>query len=106
MSTTDGPQLDSDASQTTGTNSLLGSEDWWAVWIGGGLLAFCLASVLVAGSADAPANPLKSWLAKPGSWSSNPIDSIFVAGESNSIQGVVGVLVVSSVAFGLCSLVM
>lgn len=87
---------------TAAKPSLLSSEDWWAVWIGGGLLAASLLCVLASGT-DNATNPLKPWLAKPGSWSSNPMDAIFFAGESNAIQGVIGVLVVATVAFGIGS---
>ena len=84
------------------------SEDWWAIWIGFGLLALCLLAVLLAGPAEdgAYASPLKSCLTKPGSWSNNPIASFFVSGEKNALPGVLGVGMVSLLAFGLGAAVM
>jgi uncharacterized membrane protein YadS len=101
MINTEQSQQDADHSQSR--SQLFNSEDWLAVWIGGGLLLFCLLAVLASGSEGGSTNPLKPWLAKPGAWSSNPIDSVFVAGESTAIQGVVGVFALAIVAFGLGS---
>ncbi|MCA9146921.1 MAG: putative sulfate exporter family transporter [Planctomycetaceae bacterium] len=99
--------LEVEKPQTAGI-PLLGSEDWWAIWIGGALLGLCLLAVVLAGvSADGSrSNPLKPWLTKPGSWSSNPLDSLFVEGKPNAIPGLFGVLVVSTVAFGIGAVAM
>ncbi|WP_013629137.1 YeiH family protein [Rubinisphaera brasiliensis] len=63
------------------------AEDWWAIWIGGFLLVFCLASVLAyvpsnlgeqieeakaAGEKFTLTNPLKNVFTKPGSWGQLP----------------------------------
>ncbi|MBI2481102.1 MAG: hypothetical protein HYV60_21445, partial [Planctomycetia bacterium] len=108
MSTTEEHGPDTRVSPAEGGSSLLRSEDWWAVWIGGALLLLCLLAVLSTGISETgdAANPLKSWFAKPGSWSSNPLDSVFVAGKSNAIPGFIGVLLVSTVAFGIGSAAM
>ena len=108
MNTAEEPGPDAKVSPPKGSGSLLRSEDWWAIWIGGGLLLLCLLAVLSTGTSGGgdPTNPLKSWLAKPGSWSSNPLDAIFVAGESNTIPGLIGVLLLSMVAFGIGSVAM
>ena len=70
------------------------SEDWWAIWIGGALLAICLAAVLAN---EGPfkgeyTSPLKPWLGKPGTWSANN----FIASDGES--GAVGQLIDSCVA--------
>lgn len=108
MNSTEELAPDAQDCSTERGSSLLRSEDWWAVWIGGALLLLCLLVVLSAGISETgdATNPLKSWLAKPGSWSSNPIDSVFVAGKSNAIPGFIGVLLVSTVAFGIGSVAM
>lgn len=75
------------------------------MWIGGSLLAICLAAVLLA-SADTDGSvtsPLKAWLAKPGSWSSNPLASVYSAGETAKLTGLLGAFVASIVAFGIGS---
>ncbi|MBP90813.1 MAG: hypothetical protein CMJ64_29570 [Planctomycetaceae bacterium] len=45
-------------------------------------------------------------MAKPGSWSSNPLASLYLAGKSNALVGLVGVLAVSVLAFGIGSVAM
>ncbi|MCA9121478.1 MAG: putative sulfate exporter family transporter [Planctomycetaceae bacterium] len=88
-------------------SALISSEDWCAVWVGGALLLGCLLFVVAAGGAEGtPTSPLKSWLGKPGSWSSNPLDALFVSGKSNSFKGLLGVFVVSTAAFGIGALAM
>jgi uncharacterized membrane protein YadS len=79
------------------------SEDWWAILIGGVLLAGCLTAVFANG-ADAEGSftsPLKKWLAKPGSWSANPIASFVVSGKTNVLPGLAGVFLVTLATFGV-----
>ena len=85
-----------------GWRLLYQSEDWWAIWIGGVLLAVCLIAVLATGASEdgSYASPLKKWLAKPGSWSSNPVDAFFVSGKTNVWPGLAGVFLISLLAFG------
>ncbi|MFI4876022.1 MAG: YeiH family protein [Blastopirellula sp. JB062] len=63
------------------------NEDWWAIWCGALLLALAFAAVWFgrpAGLAESVelgdplqvVSPLKSYLAKPGSWDSNPLASL------------------------------
>lgn len=84
------------------------SEDWWAVWLGGVLLAICLVAVAVAGVGDdgSISSPLKSWLGKPGSWSSNPIASFVVPGEKNILPGLFGAFLFSVIGFSLAALML
>jgi uncharacterized membrane protein YadS len=89
--------------RSSGWKQLCSSEDWWAIWIGGALLATCLAAVWLAGpdSDGTFSSPLKQWLSKPTAWSSNPLDSIYATGEVNLVPGLLGVFLVALVAFGL-----
>ncbi len=89
-------------SPSGGWRQLYQSEDWWAIWIGGVLLAVCLTAVLAAGASEdgSYTSPLKKWLAKPGSWSANPVDAFFVAGRTNVLPGLAGVFILSLLAFG------
>jgi uncharacterized membrane protein YadS len=84
-----------------GWRQLYRTEDWWAVWIGGTLLAIC---TLVVGyemtSGATGSDLLKTWLAKPGSWNSNPLDAFTVKGSS-VLRGLFGAFALSLVAFGL-----
>ena len=91
-----------------GWRQIYQSEDWWAVWIGGVLLVVCLSAVPANGvDADGSfVSPLRNWLAKPGSWSANPIASLFVAGKANLLPGLAGVFVLTLVAFGAAATVM
>jgi uncharacterized integral membrane protein (TIGR00698 family) len=109
------PTNSATAQQSTWQN-MTTSEDWWAVWIGGLILTFAFLAVYLTlpddfsqqltdaeagGEKVTLSSPLKSWLAKPGSWSSNPIHSIFQAGERNLAPELVGVFCVSLLSFGL-----
>ena len=85
----------------TGWQQLYRTEDWWAVWIGGILLAIC--TVLVwqgVAAGEKGSSLLTAWLGKPGSWTSNPLDAFTVKGAS-VLPGVCGVFLLSLVAFGL-----
>ncbi|MEM6474347.1 MAG: hypothetical protein AAF802_32735, partial [Planctomycetota bacterium] len=93
------------------------SEDWWAVWCGAFLLAVCFLAVLFsvpsqttdrwnAGETVSVTSPLKSWLAKPGKWESNIVESVYVgASESEpakvTILGVLGAFVLLIAVFGV-----
>lgn len=84
-----------------GWRQLYTTEDWWAVWIGGSLLAICTLVVWQEMAAGAGGGDFwKTWLAKPGSWTSNPLDALTVRGAS-VLGGMGGVLVISLVAFGI-----
>ncbi len=94
------------------------SEDWWAVWLGAAIL--CVAFLVMASSVPDDiaskidqaqqagkklklTSPLKAYLAKPGKWKDNPLDSVYTPGEEghNLIPGLVGVFVVSMFLFGI-----
>lgn len=45
-------------------------------------------------------NPLSSWLGKPGSWSNNPLVSVF-SDKKNGLPGILGVFVISLLIFSL-----
>jgi uncharacterized membrane protein YadS len=95
------------------------AEDWWAIWCGGLLLAIAFAAVWLfaptqSGGEAAVSepvkieSPLKSWLAKPGKWSSNPVDAFYVAATEESAAkstylGVIGVFVVVAVLFTIAT---
>ncbi|MBI1314345.1 putative sulfate exporter family transporter [bacterium] len=87
------------------------SEDWWAIWIGAVILAVAFLLVyrslpsdwsqtVAAGEPVKISSPLKGWLGKPGGWKSNPITSIYEAGERNVLPGMVGAFCVSLAVFG------
>ncbi len=92
------------------------SEDWWAVWIGGGLLLICFLAMYLSLPADfseqvvsakeagekvSVHSPLKSWLAKPGSWKDNPLDSIFPPEKSVLLIPLCVVFLMSLAAFSI-----
>ncbi|QDT96235.1 YeiH family protein [Gimesia aquarii] len=92
------------------------SEDWWAIWIGGLLLLICflafylnlpnnfseqLAEAKTAGEKPSVHSPLKPWLAKPGSWTQNPISSIFPPEKKNLLIPLCAVFFISLCAFSL-----
>ena len=100
--------VDLNDASSPGWKQLYQSEDLLAILIGGTLLAGCLSAVLASG-ADAEGSfvsPLKTWLAKPGSWAANPIASFFVSGETNVLPGLAGVFVVMLVTFGAGATIM
>lgn len=95
--------MSTDAPSSSSKPFFLKNEDWWAVLLGGALLAVCLAAVysqLSAESAGELSSPLKPWLSKPGSWSTSPIESIFPADKPSNLPGILGVLVLAALCFG------
>jgi uncharacterized membrane protein YadS len=89
-----------------GWQQLYRTEDWWAVWIGGALLAICTIFVWQGIAAGEKGSPLlTAWLGKPGSWTSNPLEAFTVKGTS-VLPGVCGAFLVCLAAFGLGALVM
>ncbi|WP_278467624.1 YeiH family protein [Gimesia maris] len=92
------------------------AEDWWAIWIGGGLLLICFLAVYLSLPADfseqlkaaetsgekvSVHSPLKSWLGKPGSWNQNPLDSLFPAEKKDLLLPSFIVLIVSLISFAI-----
>ena len=89
------------AAAETGWQQLYRTEDWWAVWIGGALLAICTILVWQGMAAGEQRRRIAgAWLAKPGAWKSNPLDAFTVKGVQ-VLPGMCGVFVLSLVAFGL-----
>lgn len=81
------------------------SEDWWAIWCAGILLAFAfaavwlgqpvrLASMLEAGETVEVVSPLKPYWSKPGSWTDNPLSAF-----GGKLVGIVGVFVTIALLF-------
>ncbi len=94
------------------------SEDWWAVWIGATILAVAFLVMVSsvpddlstkieqakqAGEKFKLTSPLKAYLAKPGKWKDNPLDSIYSPGDKghNLIPGIAGAFLVSMLLFGV-----
>ncbi|MFH1303796.1 MAG: putative sulfate exporter family transporter [Planctomycetota bacterium] len=92
------------------------AEDWWAIWTGGGILLICflafyltlpdnfseqLAEAKTAGEKLSVHSPLKPWLSKPGSWSNNPVDSIFPPEKKDLILPICAVFLISLLAFSI-----
>jgi uncharacterized integral membrane protein (TIGR00698 family) len=85
------------------------TEDWWAVWIGGLLLALIVASVVLypVPEGKPPASALAPFLAKPGKWTSNPMQSIVgkgaitIATSQRGAMGILGVGVLLGALLGL-----
>ncbi|MDZ4819385.1 MAG: putative sulfate exporter family transporter [Planctomycetota bacterium] len=102
-----------------GWQSLLRTEDWWAIWIGGFLIVASFLAVWNSLPADfseqiaaeEKENPVKarspatSWLTKADKWSNNPLDSFFSTkkeGTSSSrVPGILAVFFVSAGLFGI-----
>jgi uncharacterized membrane protein YadS len=103
-----GKPVDPDGQSSRGRRQRHLSEDSWAILIGSLLLAGCLTAVFANGANPEGSfvSPLKTWLAKPGSWSANPIASFFVSGETNVLPGLAGVFAVALAAFGSGATVM
>ncbi|QDV19825.1 hypothetical protein Pan153_44940 [Gimesia panareensis] len=92
------------------------AEDWWAIWIGGSLLVICFLAMYfslpadfaeqvktaeAAGEKVSVHSPLKPWLAKPGSWKENPLDSLFPPEKSTLLIPISLVFVVSLIVFSI-----
>ncbi|QDU36596.1 hypothetical protein Mal4_08830 [Maioricimonas rarisocia] len=93
------------------------SEDWWAIWCAALLLAIAFLAVWASRPADLAArisagedvtvtSPLKPWLAKPGSWTDNPLHAFYkpATGDDkavNTLQGTLGVFVIVGLLFAV-----
>ncbi|APZ97029.1 YeiH family protein [Fuerstiella marisgermanici] len=93
------------------------AEDWWAIWCGALLLLIAFAVVwvnrpdniaetLAANEEIKISNPLKPWLAKPGSWTDSPLHAfskpaVDDAPATHTWLGILGVFAVIAVLFGL-----
>ncbi len=79
------------------------SEDWWAIYLGAIILGTAFLILLMypplEGNSDYT-SPLKGWFAKPGSWVSNPVDSVYQSAEKNSLAGIAVVFIISLLTFG------
>ncbi len=85
------------------------TEDWWAIWIGGIMLAIIVASVVYfpVPEGKPPVSALAPYLAKPGKWTSNPVQSIVGKGAitaaafQRGAAGIAGVGVLLGLLLGL-----
>ncbi|RMG40456.1 MAG: putative sulfate exporter family transporter [Planctomycetota bacterium] len=110
----------SGAAAGEGGSELLKSEDWWALWCGGLLLALSTGLVVwrlpvdfaqrvaaaTAGAKLTVENPLKPWLAKPGSWTGDPREAFRRTrpdGEKtvDNIRGTLGAFLLVGVLFAV-----
>jgi uncharacterized membrane protein YadS len=105
--------------ETTLLQEFRTSEDWWAVWCGAFLLAVAFLAVwlnrpadfsqaVLAGDEVKIQSPFKSWLAKPGSWTDNPVLSFYrPATESkpqfNVFPGLLGAFLAILVIFAVAA---
>ncbi len=65
-----------------GWQQLYLAEDWWAIWIGGAVLAVSLVVVLAGGLTAGGANPLAGLIAKPETWHADPLQALEAKGRS------------------------
>lgn len=110
----------------SGWSDLWKLEDWWAIWLGGAVLAVALVVVWTSRPDDWSARlaglkastsvedekkaakelttqlsaPFKKWVAKPDKWEARPLDSIYVAGKHNVAAPIAVVAVVGLLLFG------
>jgi len=79
------------------------TEDWWAVWLGGLLLTLIVASVMFHAEPEGkPAvSALAPYLAKPGKWSTNPLQSLVSKSGASLVGGIFGVGILSALLFGI-----
>ena len=92
------------------------AEDWWAIWIGGTLLVVCFLAMYfslpadfaeqvkaaeAAGEKVSAHSPLKPWLAIPGSWTDNPVDSLIPPEKSSLLLPIGVVFLVSLIVFSI-----
>ncbi|QDT49315.1 hypothetical protein Pan258_33630 [Symmachiella dynata] len=81
------------------------TEDWWAVILGGAILAVAFTAVYAYGQLeDLPTeymNPLEEWISKPGKWTDNPAVSLVKDGQYSALLGTIAVCAASLVIFGV-----
>jgi uncharacterized membrane protein YadS len=75
------------------------TDDWWAVWLGGILLACSFLAVYAASGDGTVVNPLAAWCSKVQSWESSPADA-FAKDGASQLPGIACVGAVSLVLFG------
>ena len=87
------------------------SEDWWAIWCAGILLAVSFAAVWFTQPADLAAklatggsvkvvSPISSWIAAPGKWTTSPMDAF-----AKSWLGTVGAFAIIVIVFAFAMFV-
>nr|WP_146524923.1 putative sulfate exporter family transporter [Novipirellula artificiosorum] len=94
------------------------SEDWWAIWCAAILLVVSFAAVWVSKPSDLAeqvaanetvkvSNPLKPYVAKPGSWKSTPVDAFYKTDAdgavSTTIPGTLGAYAIIGLLFALAT---
>ena len=90
--------------QGGGLRELLTNEDWWAVWIGAGILLVCLIAVFctppraTAHGRMELGNPLQPWLDKPGAWLNHPAEAFYKPGKRNVFPGLIGAFMASMIS--------
>lgn len=71
------------------------AEDWLAIWLGMGILGIFSLAVLLWGGREATfVNPFISWIAKPLSWTTNPLGSFSWLAVGITVLGCWGIFVV------------
>ena len=113
--------LPSTTEQPCSRSGFRDSEDWWAVWCGGLLLAIAFGAVWLSKPVDFAeqmnvpnskvnvSSPLKPFLAKPGSWTNSPLDAFYSVGAveggtvkvTNTIPGIIGVFLTIGILFAI-----
>ena len=82
-------------------------DDGWAILLGLSILLVSMAAVVVSasltGEAEAIKSPIKSLVAKPGSWNSNVRDALVPEGKPSTIPGIMGVFVFLSVSLAFAA---
>lgn len=81
MAAQDAPQEDSvePESRMGLLQAMRSTDDWWAIWLGGLVLGAAFLSVWwnapEAADGAKTGSSLAGWIAKPGSWTDNPVDA-------------------------------
>lgn len=87
------------------------SEDWWAIWCAGLLLAASFAAVwfsrpvdlnstIESGSTITLSNPLSDWIGKPGKWTDNPVDAL-----RTNVPGISGAFAIIAIVFSIALII-